>query len=332
MAKMWVVSSIAEEWVVSLIADDIVVDVRNLQKRYGEVVAIADVSLAVRRGRIVGLLGPNGAGKTTLLEIVVGLRRATDGSLTTLGLDPWTARQELLQRISVQPQEATFFPLLTAFEAVELWAALYDCDTPPMSVLKRSELADIAERSVDTLSVGQRRRLIVALAIMPDTELILLDEPTSGLDPTSRRLVWQQVRAAREGGATILLTTHDMDEAEQLCDSIAIVDRGVMVASGTPRSLVATHTPGRSVRFRVRHSFELPDEIRNLASDVSTDEEDWLCVHSDDSDAVLSAIARLVPEGSVADIQTNDPSLEDVFLRLTQSRISATGDLVAATA
>ena len=281
-----------------------VILVRNLAKRYGKTVAVADVSLQVQEGEIFGLIGPNGAGKTTTMECLEGLRRPDSGTMTVLGLDPHRDAGALRHRIGVQHQEAQLQKRIKVREAVELWASLYDqarvadVDT----LLERLGLTPRRNARFMTLSGGQKQRLFIALALIHQPELVFLDELTTGLDPQARRAIWELVRDIRSRGTTVLLTTHLMEEAERLCDRVAIVEHGRTIEVGTPAELVRRHCPERRV--------------------IYTTEEDGVErrheLSGEGDDFVTEVIQRIASDGThVHGFRTEIPTLEDVFLKIT---------------
>src|SRR5436309_1985827 len=224
-----------------------VIIVRSLAKRYGRTVAVAEVSLEVHEGEIFGLIGPNGAGKTTTMECVEGVRRPDRGTISILGLDPFRDVYKLQDRIGVQLQEAQLQKRIKVWEAVDLWASLYRRPVDPKRLLDQLGLTDKRNAWFMTLSGGQKQRLFIALALINDPELVFLDELTTGLDPQARRAIWDLVRGIRERGKTVVLTTHLMEEAERLCDRVAIIDHGRIIDVDTPARLVARHCPDRTV-------------------------------------------------------------------------------------
>jgi ABC-2 type transport system ATP-binding protein len=281
-----------------------VIVVRNLAKRYGKTVAVADVSLQVNEGEIFGLIGPNGAGKTTTMECIEGLRRPDSGTMTVLGLDPRRDASALRQRIGVQHQEAQLQKRIKVWEAVDLWASLYDkarvADVDML--LDRLGLAPRRNARFMTLSGGQKQRLFIALALIHQPEVVFLDELTTGLDPQARRAIWELVRDIRARGTTVLLTTHLMEEAERLCDRVAIVEHGRTIEVGTPAELVRRHCPERRV--------------------IYTTEEDGVErrheLSGEGDDFVTEVIHRIARDGTrVHGFRTEIPTLEDVFLKLT---------------
>jgi ABC-2 type transport system ATP-binding protein len=296
-----------------------VIEVNNLRKRYGSHVAVADVSFQVRKGEIFGLLGRNGAGKTTTVECLQGLRRADGGRVRVLGLDPQRQTQQLRRRIGCQLQEAALPDRLKVWEALDLFASLASATTDWRILMDQWGLAGKRTASFAGLSGGQRQRLFVALALVNDPEVVFLDELTQGLDPAARRVAWGLIRAIRERGATVVLVTHYMDEAEQLCDRIAVIDGGRVVATDTPQGLISrfggpikiTFTPdGHDVRF-------LED-----VSHVNFVRRRGDHIEAEGTGPVLALVAaELVSRGLVpADLRVEQPTLEDVFLRLTDEQ------------
>jgi ABC-2 type transport system ATP-binding protein len=293
-----------------------VIEVNNLRKRYGSHVAVADVSFQVHQGEIFGLLGRNGAGKTTTVECLQGLRRADGGRVRVLGLDPQRHTQQLRRRIGCQLQEAALPDRLRVWEALDLFASLTSVETDWQVLMDQWGLADKRKAAFSSLSGGQRQRLFVALALVNDPEVVFLDELTQGLDPAARRVAWGLIRAIRERGATVVLVTHYMDEAEQLCDRIAVVDGGRVVASDTPQGLIA--------RFGgpIRISFT-PDghDVRFLegVAHVQAVRRRGQRIEAEGTGPVLALVAaELVARGLVpADLRVEQATLEDVFLRLT---------------
>ena len=281
-----------------------VITVRNLAKRYRRTVAVADVSLHVDEGEIFGLIGPNGAGKTTTMECVQGLRRPDGGTISVLGLDPQRDVGALRQRIGVQHQEAHLQKRIKVREAVELWASLYDRRrvVDVEALLARLGLAGKQDAWFMNLSGGQKQRLFIALALIHQPEVVFLDELTTGLDPQARRAIWQLVGDMRDRGTTVFLTTHLMEEAERLCDRVAIIEHGRVIESGAPAELVRRHCPERRVVYTTDEGgVERRHELRGEGDDFVTD-----------------AIQRIAREGlHVRGLRTEMPTLEDVFLRLT---------------
>lgn len=275
-----------------------VISVTNLGKRYGKTVAVDDVSLDVREGEIFGLIGPNGAGKTTTMECVQGHRVADKGTISVLGLDPRRDATALRQRIGVQHQEAHLQKRIKVWEAVDLWASLYAKTVDGDALLVRLGLEAKRNAWFMTLSGGQKQRLFIALALIHEPEVVFLDELTTGLDPQARRAIWELVTGIRDRGATVFMTTHLMEEAERLCDRVAIIEHGRIIEVGTPEELVRKHCPQRTV--------------------VYTTDEGTQTLHGEGDDFITDVIARIARDGiRVRGFRTEIPTLEDVFLKLT---------------
>jgi ABC-2 type transport system ATP-binding protein len=296
-----------------------VVQVSGIHKRYGRLVAVDDVSFDVHREEIFGLIGPNGAGKTTTMECVEGLRRPDRGTISVLSMDPIRDVYRLQDRIGVQLQEAQLQKRIKVWEAIDLWASLYRRPRDQRDrLLEQLGLADKRDAWFMTLSGGQKQRLFIALALINDPEVVFLDELTTGLDPQARRAIWDLVRGIRARGKTVFLTTHLMEEAERLCDRVAIIDHGRIVDIDTPARLVARHCPERTVvlstddpaadaRFR-----ELPG-----VEDVAV--QDWEFTIRGRGDGLVTHVIQCLAEHRirVTDFRTVLPTLEDVFLGLT---------------
>ena len=296
-----------------------VIRVSGFRKTYGRTVAVDDISFEVLDGEIFGLIGPNGAGKTTTMECVEGLRRPDRGSVSVLGLDPVRDVYRLQPRIGVQLQEAQLQKRIKVSEAVRLWTALYrkpaaDGDR----LLEQLGLAEKRDAWFMTLSGGQKQRLFIALALVNDPELVFLDELTTGLDPQARRAIWDLVRGIRARDKTVFLTTHLMEEAERLCDRVAIIDHGRIVDIDTPEALVARHCPERAVVLETAHPTAI-ERFRTIpaVTDVSCDDK-RLTIRGTGAGFVTDVIQAISESGiTVTDFRTIHPTLEDVFLRLT---------------
>ncbi len=295
-----------------------VVSVSNLKKNYRSTVAVDDVSLEVHKGEIFGLIGPNGAGKTTTMECVEGLRKADQGTISVLGLDPRRDASALQRRIGVQHQEAQLQKRIKVWEAVDLWSTLYARVVDPQDLLARLGLEAKRNAWFMTLSGGQKQRLFIALAMIHDPEVLFLDEVTTGLDPQARRVIWKLITDIRERGKTVFLTTHLMEEAERLCDRVAIIDHGRLVEVGTPAELVAKHCPERTVVF----TSDGTGAVERLTGDPSVQsvesEGQTHTLHGQGDDFVTHIIGLVAREGiRVSGFRTEMPTLEDVFLKLT---------------
>ncbi|GAA3879418.1 ABC transporter ATP-binding protein [Saccharothrix violaceirubra] len=288
--------------------------VSEVRKNYGALTAVDGVSFTVDQGEFFGILGPNGAGKTTTLEIVEGLRRPDSGTVTLLGENPWPRNPRLLPRIGVQLQASSFFEKLTAREQLHTFGSLYGVTARAvdemLDLVGLTEKADVRE---DKLSGGQRQRLSIACALVHDPDVVFLDEPTAALDPQARRNLWDVLRAIQARGKTIVYTTHYLDEAEILCDRVAIMDAGRIIALDTPASLVrGLDAPTHVVVQKGALSVE---DARGIAGVESVQEKDGALTISTRRPApVLSALAE---RGTLDGLQVRTATLEDVFLRLT---------------
>lgn len=297
-----------------------VISIENLRKTYGRTVAVADISFEVNEGEIFGLLGPNGAGKTTAIECLQGLRTPDSGKLRVLGLDPASEINALRRRIGSQLQEAALPDRIKVWEALDLFASLTPGSVDWRELMKQWGLGEKFKSSFSNLSGGQRQRLFVALALVNRPEVVFLDEMTTGLDPAARHTAWDLIRTIREHGTTVLLVTHFMDEAEQLCDRLAIVDGGRIVATDTPQGLIATWADKISVIFSTeREDISWLREIPQVSS-VSRHGQK---VEVEGTGPVLAAVAaELVRHGIMpADLRAELPTLEDVFLRITGKKV-----------
>lgn len=291
------------------------VSVTGLRKSYGSNQAVEDLDLDVRSGELFGVLGPNGAGKSTLLEILVGLRERTAGTVEVLGSDPLTDREHLRRRVAVQPQQAELFPNLTVRETLRLWASFYEEADAPESVLERVGLTAAADRRVHKLSGGQERRLLIATALISKPMLVVLDEPSTGLDPNARAELWDVLLAFRDRGGTALLSTHSMEEAESLCDRVAVVDGGRVVACGAPADLVSEHAPHTVVSFRRTGA---PDAAALRAMSGIEDVElhgNRVLVHTHRADEVVTELTAMTP--APQDVVKRAAGLDNVFRTLT---------------
>jgi len=297
---------------------DPVIHVSSIRKAYGPVVAVDDVSFDVRRGEIFGLVGPNGAGKTTTMECLEGLRSPDRGHVSVLGLDPYRAGTALKIRIGVQLQEAQLQKRLKVGEAVRFWASIYPSTVDPEALLDQLGLREKRNAWFMTLSGGQKQRLFVALALINDPEVVFLDELTTGLDPQARRAIWELVRGIRDRGKTVVLTTHLMEEAERLCDRVAIIEHGRVIDMDTPRGLVARHCPERMVVVATadasaRERFLALPGVDSVDADGRS-----MTIRGRNPGLVTDVIQCVSRHGiPVTDFHTTLPTLEDVFLRLT---------------
>jgi ABC-2 type transport system ATP-binding protein len=296
-----------------------VIRVRGLTKRYGDVQAVDGIDFDVAKGEIFGLLGPNGAGKTTTVEILEGLRVADGGEVSVLGIDVGREPDVLKPRIGVSLQTAAMYPKLTVAELLDLFRSFYPRTRPTDELIEAFGLGERRNALSQVLSGGQRQRLGVALSLVNDPELIFLDEPTTGLDPAARRSLWDLVRGFKAEGRSVLLTTHYMEEAEILCDRLAIMDHGRILEMGTVDELVARHFHERAVRFDrlegLRH-----EDLTALPAVASVKEDDReVLVYTRDVGPTIGALLALADSRGLEpqNLAIRRARLEDVFLDLT---------------
>jgi ABC-2 type transport system ATP-binding protein len=293
-----------------------IIDVRNLRKTYGATVAVDDVSFQVNEGEIFGMLGPNGAGKTTTVECLQALRKPDSGQISVLGLDPRTHSIELRKRIGSQLQESALPDRIRVWEVLDLFASLTADSLDWRVLLEQWGLAAKRKASFAALSGGQRQRLFIALALVNNPKVVFLDEMTTGLDPAARRIAWDLIRSIRQRGATVVLVTHFMEEAEKLCDRVAIVDRGRIVAMDSPQGLIATHGQEVKVSFTTDRS-DL-DWIQDVPG-VQKVQRTGSRFEVEGTGPVLARLAAALVEHGIVppDLRVERSSLEDVFLKLT---------------
>jgi ABC-2 type transport system ATP-binding protein len=288
--------------------------VRDIRKSYGQTRAVDGVSFEVTEGEFFGILGPNGAGKTTTLEIIEGLRKPDGGEVRLLGMSPWPRQTSLLPRIGVQLQASSFFERLTAREQIRTWASLYGVSARRADeMLELVGLTDKANTRIEKLSGGQAQRLSIACALAHDPEVVFLDEPTSGLDPQARRNLWDLLREINRQGRTVVLTTHYLDEAEALCERVAIMDRGKMLQIGAPAALIrGLDAP---TRISVESGTIAAHDARALAGDAEINDDGVsLTIATRDPARVLAALAE---RNALRGLSVRGATLEDVFLNLT---------------
>ena len=295
-----------------------VVRVDGIRKTYGSTVAVDEISFEVEAGKIFGLIGPNGAGKTTTMECVEGLRRPDRGTISVLGLDPIRDVHALQVRIGVQLQEAQLQKRIKVWEAVDLWASLYPRPVDGTRLLEQLGLADKRNAWFMTLSGGQKQRLFIALALINDPEVVFLDELTTGLDPQARRAIWELVRGIRDRGKTVFMTTHLMEEAERLCDRVAIIDHGRIVDVDAPAALVARHCPERAVLLTTDDG-DAESRFRAIPHAHSVARQGRRFTIRGEGENFVTDVIRCLAEHRihVHDFRTETPNLEDVFLKMT---------------
>jgi ABC-2 type transport system ATP-binding protein len=308
------------------------IDVTGLVKRYGDVVAVDGLSFSVQKGEVFGMLGPNGAGKTTTLEIIEGLRTPDAGTVQVLGTDVVAHPGTVKERIGVQLQATALPPFTKVREAVELFAALYQRSRPVNEVIEEFNLGEKADAYTDKLSGGQMQRLSIALALINDPDLVFLDEPTTGLDPQARLNIWSVIEGIKGRGKTVVLTTHYMEEAERLCDRVAVIERGRIVALDTPRRLISQYAPGTTVEFANVPGLDV-ETLRKMPGVERVVADGRVSITTRTPETVLHTLldpnAPWAPaegagggtagegEGAVRDLMVRHGTLEDVFLSLT---------------
>src|SRR5690349_4091009 len=294
--------------------------VRGLRKTYGDVVAVDSLDLEVRAGECFGLLGPNGAGKTTTIEICEGLLTPDAGTVDVLGMQWATSGRALRSRLGIQLQETQLSEKLTVAESVRLFRSFYPSGRSVEETIGLVQLEEKRRARVGTLSGGQKQRLAVACALVGDPDLLFLDEPTTGLDPQSRRQLWDIIDAFRNEGGTTVLTTHYMDEAERLCDHVAIVDHGRVISLGTPRELIASLGAGHVLEFAVEGA-ELDEATLTALPGVKSARKaggSWALQVSAAHETIPALLGALASRGlPLTQLTTHSPTLEDVFVTLT---------------
>lgn len=293
------------------------VAVEGLRKQYGDHVAVSDVDLEVREGEVFGILGPNGAGKTTLVEAIAGVRVGDAGSVRVHGIDPWTEREALARVLAIQLQESRLQAKITVREALELWSALYDDPAPWRDVADRLGLTGHLDRRFGRLSGGQQQRLSIALALVARPRVAILDELSTGLDPRARRDVWGIVRDLQASGVTVLLVTHSMEEAQTLCDRIALVHGGRIRALDTPEGLVRAAGRATVMRFRPSAPTDL-DSLRELPGVTTVVSAGGRVDVEGEEDVAVPVMAQLAAQGVVPQaLQVESGSLDSAYLDLT---------------
>lgn len=307
------------------------IEVSNLVKTYGKLRAVDGISFTVEEGEVFGMLGPNGAGKTTTVEILVGLRQRDKGSVTVVGADPAKEPHKVKSRIGVQLQTPSLYPRLTVSEIVGLFRTFYPNPLPADEIIEKVGLGDKRKAFASSLSGGQRQRLAVALAMLSNGEVMFLDEPTTGLDPQARRALWDVINTLREEGKTVFLTTHYMEEAEKLCDRVAVVDQGKIIAMGSPKDLIAEHFKERAIEFSINAQNDITAQAGNnrepyqkIAGVCRVQISDGLVtLYSEHVSVTISDLVENAEKQGyeIDDITVRNATLEDVFLKLTGRRI-----------
>jgi lipooligosaccharide transport system ATP-binding protein len=300
---------------------DALIEARGLSKRFGDFVAVAGIDVTVWSGEAFGFLGPNGAGKSSTMRMIGCTSPRSGGTLTILGLDPQTHGADIRARLGVVPQEDTLDLELTVLDNLLIYGRYFDLSRKvarqrALELLDFAQLGDRAKARVQTLSGGMKRRLTIARALINEPDILLLDEPTTGLDPQARHVLWDRLYRLKQQGVTLVLTTHYMDEAEQLCDRLVVMDKGTIAAEGTPLELIAEHSSREVVelRFAADRNEVMADKVADLADRVEV-LPDRVLLYADDGDALAEAVSHrgLRPET----VLVRRSTLEDVFLRLT---------------
>ena len=283
-------------------------DIVNVTKSYGQLQAVDGVSLTIHRGTCVGLLGPNGAGKTTLIEIIEGIISPTSGTVLYKGAP---RKADFKQEVGIMFQQTALLSFLTVADTLKTFGRLYDQTESLDALIRLCHLGDVTTQLNDKISGGQKQRLLLALALLNRPELIFLDEPSTGLDPQARRNLWRIIKTVKSQGRTIVLTTHYMEEAEHLCDDIAIMDQGIIIARGTPADLIQTHCKRATLTLSKTNSV---GNIRDLKGFVR-DRSDHVEIRTENVNAL---IGQLLERGvDMGEVNVRTPTLEDVFLKLT---------------
>ncbi len=308
---------------------DTIVQVEGLRKVYGATVAVEDVSFEVREGEIFGMVGPNGAGKTTTIECLEGLRKPDQGIIRVLGLDPQQDGQTLREQTGMQLQQSNLPERMRVWEALDLYASFYSKAADWNKLLSQLGLEEKRNAPFSKLSGGQKQRLFIALALLPDPQLVFLDELTTGLDPQARHAIWDLVRGVRAKGKTVLLTTHFMEEAERLCDRVAILDHGRIVALDTPAALIHGLEAEERVIFNLVDGLSPTlEKALSMAGRLEVQGERVVIHGKDDRKfpLVSEVVSLLTGQGiSFRDLRTEQPNLEDVFLSLTGREMRESG-------
>ncbi|HXC79071.1 MAG TPA: ABC transporter ATP-binding protein [Candidatus Acidoferrum sp.] len=303
------------------------VTVEHLVKKYGKLLAVNDVSLSIHEGEIFGIIGPNGAGKTTTVECISGLRSADSGSITVYGLSPRKDRNKLREFVGVQLQESALPPRIKVREVVKLFASFYTNPLDPDQLLESLGIKQFGNSHFKNLSGGQKQRVSVALALVGNPKLAILDELTTGLDPEARREIWSLIERMKDRGVTVILVTHFMDEAERLCDRLALINHGAVVALDTPEA-IAARAGGSRVRFVPSRPVDEPT-LRAIQGVNEIERKDRYVTVSGTGDLAGSLIDALAAIGvRVSEVEARTGNLEDAFIKLTKDDASSVGKVV----
>jgi ABC-2 type transport system ATP-binding protein len=300
------------------------IEVSALKKAYGSRQAVDSISFSIDEGEVFSLLGPNGAGKTTTIEILEGLRERDSGEVKVLGMDPWKDGDALHKKIGVIPQGFTFLPYITPREAVIYYGNLFDVPVDADEILKTVILEDSASTYFSKLSGGQKQKVGLALSLVNKPSFVFLDEPTTGLDPQARRAVWEVIRNLKKQRISVMLTTHYLEEAEELADKVAIMNQGKIITAGTPEEIISKHGSGEKIRIRAKG--EMADYLRKNTGLKVDYEEGAVTVTIGRKEDMLTVLEAMNLSGLFwADLTVRRDSLEDVFVNLVGSKIGDQG-------
>lgn len=304
--------------------DSVIISVQNLHKRYGKTKAVDGIDLAISNGEVFGILGPNGAGKTTTIEILEGLRTQDSGEIEVAGFHPRKRSPEFHQIIGVQLQHTALFQRIRVGEALKFFRNCYPHGARSKDLLQRFDLVEKEKNFVKDLSGGERQRLTLALSVINNPQVIFLDEPTTGMDPHARRSIWKIIEEYKQQKKTILLTTHNMEEAERLCDRIAIIDQGKIITLGTPRELIRALGANKKITFSLKEKIEL--EVLNSFPEVSKSERqngEYILYSAEPQKVLLHILSKQPTAGmDLLDLRISHANLEDVFIHLTGRKLS----------
>ena len=302
---------------------DTVIKVDNLRKAYGAVKAVDDISFSVAQGEVFGMLGPNGAGKTTTMEIVEGIRPYDSGSVSVLGMNIKRSKRKIKSQIGVQLQATSMYPKLTVSEMLQLFGSFFPRHISIDRIIEVTGLEESRKKRFENLSGGQKQRLSIALALINNPKILFLDEPTTGLDPQSRHNIWSLIELIRKKGKTVFITTHYMEEAERLCDRVAIIDHGKIIATDRPQSLISQNFQEQAIEFDINHHIEKEELLKIAGVNNILMEGDKATVYSSSISATVPALIDLAKQKNIelTNLHIRQATLEDVFLKLTGRRI-----------
>jgi ABC-2 type transport system ATP-binding protein len=301
-----------------------ILEIKDLTKKYGDLVAVNGISFAIEKGEIFGLLGPNGAGKTTTVEMIEGLRQPDSGDITICGIDTRRQPEKIKEIIGAQLQSTTIYDQIRIKEVIDLFGSYYDKSVPTQELLELVSLTEKENVYYRTLSGGQKQRVAMALALVNDPVLLFLDEPTTGLDPQARRNVWQIITDLRDRGKTIILTTHYMEEAEQLCNRVGIIDRGNIIALDKPASLIKGAGIESTIEF-TSDDIRTEDILKKIFSSSTSFKRDdnRFIISSAESSKILKKLTQAADDNNinVENLSVRKATLEDVFLKITGKKL-----------